>query len=165
MDEPVIMWRKDGTKLTGNYGTWKGREFELWSLKPYEGYLTLVQNGGDSPGPEWHTATFPNRFAKTPLTHSLDVPADEVTNRHSVEVTGNMGPGRNFVLIAEDDEGNLAVESIDPMAAQYKRQLINNHNFKPFSENEPLEHVFVGGWLPADRVRDIRVETIPYGTD
>ena len=153
------MWKQDGIKLTGNYGTWRGREVELWSLKPYEGMLTIVDNGKESPGPEWTTN------AGSPYAHTLSVPADEVTNRHRVRVVGSLGPGRNLVVSAEDHDGNLAVESVDPMEPLYKRLLINNHGFEPFSKNEPLEHVSVAGWIPADRVRDITVEIIPFSND
>lgn len=153
------MWRQDGTKLTGNYGTWRGQEVEFWSLKPYEGMLTIIDKGKASPGPEWHVD------AGDPSAHTLEVPADEVTNRHKVRVTGSLGPGRNFVIMEESADGKLSVESIDPMDSMYKRQLINNHDFIPFSKNEPLEHVSVGGWLPADRFRDIHVEIRPVSSD
>jgi len=72
-----------------------------------------------------------------------------------------MGPDRKLIIFAEDRDGKLAVQSIDPMPSIYKRQLINNHGFEPYSQIEPLEHVPVSGWLPADRVRDITVESIP----
>ena len=159
------MWKQDGTKLTGNYGTWRGREVELWSLKPYEGMLTIVNDGEKSLSLEGGAEILPDRSAGTPFAHTLEVPANEVTNRHSVRVMGSLGPGRNLMIMAEDVDGNLSVESIDPMETMYKRLLINNHSFEPFSKNEPLEHVSVSGWLPADRIRDINVKIIPFSND
>ncbi|WP_151724057.1 hypothetical protein [Arthrobacter luteolus] len=88
-----------------------------------------------------------------------------MSNLQKVTVTGNLGPDRNVIIFAADEDGNLAVESIDPMPGIYKRQLINNHDFEPFSKNEPLEHVCVAGWLPADRVKDVSVEIIPFSND
>lgn len=154
------MWKKDGTKLTGNYGTWRGQEVELWSLKPYEGMLTIVHKGEETPpGPAWHTNAW------SPSKHTLKVPPDEVTNGHRVRVTGSLGPGRNVIIDAEDNDGKLSVASIDPMDAMYKRMLINNHDFVPFSENEPLEHVSVAGWVQADRLRNINVKITPFSSD
>ena len=159
------MWKKDGTKLTGYYGTWRGQEVELWSLRPYEGTLTIVKDGEQSLIVEGGVEVVFNPSVGTPFAYSLEVPADEVTNRHKVRVKGRLGPGRNLMIMAEDADGNLSVESIDHMAATYKRQLINNHGFEPFSKNEPLEHVSVAGWIPADRVSDISVEVIPFSND
>ncbi|MCC3282443.1 MULTISPECIES: hypothetical protein [Arthrobacter] len=156
------MWRQDGTKLTGRYCTWQGQEYEVRSLRPRNGTFTLVVEGGPAPGPDWRTIRQPNQFAYPDTAYVRRVPAAEVSNLHEVTATGSMGPGRELRILAEDRDGNLAVQSIDPMAALYKRQLINNHGFEPFSRNEPLEHVPVSGWLPAGRIRDINVETVPF---
>lgn len=159
------MWKKDGTKLTGNYGTWRGQEIELWSLRPYEGMLTIVTNGGKSLIDEDGNEILLDRSVGTPFAYTLEVPVNEVTNLLKVRVRGRLGPDRNLKIMAEDEDGNLAVESIDPMDSMYKRLLINNHGFTPFSENEPLEHVSVSGWLPAERIRDISIEIIPLSND
>ncbi|WP_312182629.1 hypothetical protein [Arthrobacter sp.] len=159
------MWKQDGGKLTGNYGTWRGQEVELWSLRPYGGMLTIVTNDTKALIDEGGNEVLLNRSVGTPFAYTLKVPADEVTNRHKVRVKGRLGPGRSLRIMAEDEDGNLAVESIDPMDSMYKRLLINNHGFTPFSENEPLEHVSVSGWLPAERIRDISIEIIPLSDD
>ena len=158
------MWRRDGTKLTGDYGTWNDVEHELHSWVPANGTLILVKEGGDSPGPEWDTTVFPHRFARTPYHHFRRVPALEVSDVNSVKVTGFMGPGRELVIISEDDEGNLAVEASNRMAALYKRQLSSNHGFKPMYENEPLERTMVFGWLPAQRITNIERRTVLHDT-
>jgi len=159
------MWKKDGTKLTGNYGTWRGQEIELWSLRPYEGMLTIVTNWRKSLIDEDGNEILLDRSVGTPFAYTLEVPANEVTNLLKVRVRGRLGPDRSLKIMAEDEDGNLAVESIDPMDSMYKRLLINNHGFTPFSENEPLEHVSVSGWLPAERIRDISIEIIPLSND
>ena len=159
------MWKQDGTKLTGNYGTWQGEEFELWSFKPYQGMLTLIKDGGDVSGTEWQTKFLPNRFARTSVSHTLNVPAEEVTNRHEVWVKASFSPGCELMVIAEDLDEHFAVESIDPMSTVRKRQSIDNYIFEPFSRNEPLGHTMVYGWLPADQLWDFQVEIILFGTD
>jgi len=156
------MWRCDGTKLTGDYGTWNGVEYELDSWVSSSGTLILVKEGGESPGREWNTSVFPNRFARTPYHHSLRVPVSEVSHINSVKVAGSMGPGREFVIISEDKDGNLAVEASSRMASLYKRQLIHNHGFEPMYDDEPLERTMVFGWLPAQRLTSIESRTVMH---
>jgi len=95
----------------------------------------------------------------------LNVPAEEVANRHEVWVKASFGPRCELMVIAENNDGHFAVESIDPMATMHKRQLIDNYNFEAFSNKEPLGHTMVFGWLPADRLRGFQVEIIPFGND
>ena len=159
------MWLHDGTKLTGRYCTWQGQEYEVRDLHPRDGIFTLVIEGGDAPDAGWRTLSRRKKFGRPDISHIRRVPADEVSNLQKVTVTGNLGPDRNVIIFAADEDGNLAVESIDPMPGIYKRQLINNHGFEPYSKNEPLEHVPVSGWLPADRVRDIAIESFPVPKD
>lgn len=80
------MWRRNGTKLSGYYGTWNGCEIELSSSGVTDGKRKLVQDGGDKPGSEWKTRVTPNRFARTPVRHWLDVDESEVADVHMVEV-------------------------------------------------------------------------------
>lgn len=159
------MWLPDGTKLTGRYCTWQGQEYEVRDLHPSDGIFTLVVEGGDAPDPGWRTLSHRKKFGRPDVSHIRRVPQDEVSNLHKVTVTGTLGPGRNVLVVGTDDGGNLAVQSIDPMPVNYKRQLINNHQFEPFSRNEPLEHVFVGGWLPMERIGELNVEIEAVSTN
>ncbi|MER2133518.1 MAG: hypothetical protein ABS910_02425 [Arthrobacter sp.] len=159
------MWLHDGTKLTGRYCTWRGQEYEVRDLNPRDGIFTLVVEGGDAPDPGWRTLSGRRKFGRPDVSHIRRVPAEEVSNLHKVTATGTLGPDRNVLIVGSDDNGNLAVQSIDPMPAVYKRQLINNHGFEPYSKNEPLEHVFVAGWLPVDRIGELNVEINPFTKD
>ena len=134
-------------------------------LNPSDGMFTLVVEGGDAPDSGWRTLRRRKKFGRPDVSHIRRVPQDEVSNLHKVTVTGTLGPGRNVLIVGTDNRGNLAVQTIDPMPANYKRQLIDNHQFEPFSRNEPLEHVFVGGWLLADRIMNIEVEITSYSNE
>jgi hypothetical protein len=68
------MWMSDGRKLTGDYGTWRGREVELGARTPCGGEHELIQDGGERPGPEWDEVVYPNRFARTPTTTTAAFP-------------------------------------------------------------------------------------------
>ena len=159
------MWLHDGAKLTGRYCTWQGQEYEVRDLHPRDVVFTLVVEGGDAPDSGWRTLSRRKKFGRPDVSHIRRVPQDEVSNLHKVTVTGTLGPDRNVLVVGADDRGNLAVQSIDPMPVNYKRQLINNHQFEPFSRNEPLEHVFVGGWLPVERIRELKVEIETVGKE
>lgn len=152
------MWRRDGTKLTGEYGIWKGEEYELWSVHPNGGTYVLVVDGGDSPGPEWHTQVLPNRFARTPFSHRRRVAAEEVTDVHSVRVLGELRPGRVVEIIAEDDNGRLAVVADNGFSAEEKTDLVEERAFQPFLKTEPVGRQGVFGWLPAEMVDNITSE-------
>ncbi|WP_152969907.1 MULTISPECIES: hypothetical protein [Arthrobacter] len=152
------MWKKDGTKLTGNYGTWNGQEIELWSIRPQNGTLTLVKDGGDSPGSDWHTQVLPNRFARTPFSHRRRVPSNEVTDIHSVRVLGELGPGRPVEIIAEDDKGCLAVVADGGFSMEEKMDLMEKYDFQTFMDSEPVGRQGVFGWIPAQMVHNIKSE-------
>ncbi|UPO76527.1 hypothetical protein [Arthrobacter sp. Helios] len=154
----VSRWRADGSKLTGAFGTWRGSEYELRDVRPSQyGTLTLVSRADLAPGPEWKTCRrHPNNFAATPVDHILRVPADEVSGVQEVEVTGDMGRGRQVRILAEDAEGRLAVMQSSRWEEADQRRLISSYGFRPFSDNEPLSHQSVAGWIPAERVHDIR---------
>ena len=85
------MWSNDGTKLSGNYGTWGVQEFELRGTEPNsDGTLTLVKTGEEAPGPGWRTHDHGNRFPGPRFSHTRRVPADEVKNVHAVRATGEL---------------------------------------------------------------------------
>ncbi|WP_312182752.1 hypothetical protein [Arthrobacter sp.] len=148
------MWRLDGTKLTGWYGTWKGAEFELLSMNPDGGLLTLVQDGGAAPGSAWHTQILPNRFARTPSRHTLYVPADEVTGINSVNVTGFIDPDCELVIIAEVPNGNLAAECSIRARMSGKMKLIDIYGFSKRDEG-PLGRTSLFGYIPEAELTDI----------
>ena len=154
----VSRWRSDGSKLTGDFGTWRGCEYELRDVRPSQnGTLTLVSRAGLAPGPEWKTIRrHPNNFAATPVEHILSVPPDEVSGVQEVEVTGDLGRGRLVRILAEDAEGRLAVMQSSRWEESDQRRLISSYGFRPFSDNEPLSHQSVAGWIPAERVHHIR---------
>ena len=157
MDKPLIMWGTGGKKLSGKYGTWEGNEYELRRTTPNDdGTLTLVISGGDAPGPNWRTHDHRNQFPGPRFSHTRRVPADDVTNVHAVLATGELSPGREVEIVGEDADGNVAVVAGAEFSAEAKMDLIEQHGFHPFSESEPVSRQGVYGWLPADRVHNIK---------
>ena len=154
----VSRWRADGTRLTGDYGTWRGQEYELRDVRPFrEGNLVLVSRAEQAPGPEWRTnRRHPNNFAATPVDHILLVPAGEVADVFRVKVTGDLGRNRKVEIRAEDAAGRLAVMQSGLWQESDQRRLISSYGFRPFSDNEPLFHQSVAGWIPAEQVHDIQ---------
>ena len=134
-----------------------GEEIELWSGRSDDGTLVLVKDGGEPPGPEWHTQVLPNRFARTPFSHRREVPATEVTDTHSVRVTGTLRFGGRVEILAEDSEGKLAVVAGADFPAEEKWDLVENFGFDTF-HNEPVQISGVFGWLPAELVHNIKSE-------
>ena len=151
------MWMRDGTKLSGKYGTWRGREYELRSTSPIRGLIYLVQEGGETPGPEWTNHEQPNDFPRPSIAYTLGVPPDEVTNIHAVQAAGELGPGREVEIVGEDSDGNLAVVADRGFWAEEKWDLVEDQGFHTF-HNEPVERSGVFGWLPAEAVNDIASE-------
>lgn len=154
----VSRWREDGTRLTGDYGTWRGQEYELLRLRPdADGSLTLLVRANDAPGPGWKTRKMhPNNFAEAPFRHFLDVPAAEVTGILRVQTSGDLGRDRKVEIRAEDAAGRLAVMQSGLWQESDQRRLISSYGFRPFSDNEPLFHQSVAGWIPAEQVHDIQ---------
>lgn len=157
----VSRWRADGSKLSANFGTWQGQEYELRAVRPDEdGTLTLVSRSDEAPGGTWKSIRrHPNNFAATPVEHVLSVPAPEVSGIVRVTVTGDLGRNRKVEILAEDGEGRLAVMQSNDWQEADQRRMIAYWDFSPFSHNEPLSHQSVSGWIPADRVRDIHSVT------
>ncbi|SEB34958.1 hypothetical protein SAMN04489806_0015 [Paramicrobacterium humi] len=88
----------DGRELTGSYGTWRGQEWELWSHAPEDGTLTVVQDGGESPGADWEHLVYPNRFARTPDRFYKTVDAAEVSDVHNAHATARLGNAKVQIL-------------------------------------------------------------------
>jgi hypothetical protein len=145
------MWMSDGTKLSGSYGTWRGDELELDSTRPLRGKLVLIQDGGASPGPEWAEQHFPNRFARTPVHFRRIVDANEVSDIHSIRATAKLD-AVSVELLAEDDEGRLAVQTFGQAAPNFTDKFVEEFGF------ERYENAFVFGWVPRQALADITIE-------
>ncbi|MGM0928566.1 MAG: hypothetical protein ACQEXN_02500 [Actinomycetota bacterium] len=141
----------DGTKLSGSYGTWRGEEIELDSTRPLRGKLVLIQDGGDRPGPEWGQQHFPNRFARTPIHFRRIVDANEVSDLHSIRATAKLDR-LSVELLAEDDEGRLAVHTLGGAAPNHMDRFVQEFGF------ERYENAFVFGWVPRHALADITIE-------
>ena len=149
------MWSSSGKKLSGSYGTWKGTEYEINSTTPRNGTFLLIKYGGDAPDAAWLTVDNRGRFPTPDVRHSLPVPADEVTDIHSVRAMGDLGLGREVKLLAEDPEGNFAAISGESLPPEERRRLVSAYGFTTFYD-EPVERSSVFGWLPAEKVHNIR---------
>jgi hypothetical protein len=145
------MWMSDGTKLSGSYGTRQGEEFELDSTRPLKGKLVLIQDGGGSPGSEWDEQHFPNRFARTPVHYRRIVDANEVSDVHSIRATAKLDRVP-VELLAEDDEGRLAVRTFGQAAPNFMNGFVEEFGF------ERYENAFVFGWVPRQALADITFE-------
>jgi hypothetical protein len=156
------MWMRDGTKLTGYYGTWRNRELELRSSVAFRGEYTLIQDGGGQPGPEWKRDTFPSRFARTPVRYRFRVPEVEVSGLHEILTTGYVPLhdeiGRDIQacvrVIAQDDQGRLAVETEPQEPRHHWDALIRDYGFEEYDRS------WVFGWVPQHALTDIRVKRI-----
>jgi hypothetical protein len=145
------MWRNDGSKLTGTYGTWQGHEWELWSSASDRGNLTLVQDGGEQPGQDWKRLDYPNRFARTPVRYYKDVDAAAVSEIHTVRATAKLDSA-SVELLAENDEGRLAVHTLGQMAFATMRRYMDQFGFERF------ENAFVFGWVEPHALQDLNIE-------
>jgi hypothetical protein len=145
------MWRGDGTKLTGSYGTWKGREVELRVGVPEDGMFTVIQDGGERPSAEWERLDLPNRFARGPVRFYLHVPADEVSDVHRIRATATWDY-EPLNVVAEDGNGNLAVETLGQWSRDRMGTLVRNYGF------EWYDNAFVFGWIPASDASDLTLE-------
>ena len=145
------MWRNDGSKLSGTYGTWHGREWELWSSADDRGNLTLVQDGGEQPGPDWKRLDYPNRFARTPVRFYKDVEADSVSDVHSIRATARLD-GVLVELLAEGDAGSMAVQTLGQVPSNFMDRFVDEFGF------ERYENAFVFGWVPPQALADVSIE-------
>lgn len=142
-------------KLSGKYGTWRGREFELLQTSPIDGLMILVQQGGESPGAEWERHEHGERFPQPRVSYTLGVPPEEVTNVHAVTATGELKSGLEVEIVAEDAEGKFEVVVGDEVPTERKWDLVEDHGFHTF-HNEPVERSGVYGWLPAEMIHGLK---------
>jgi hypothetical protein len=142
------VWRKNGSKLSGSYGIWRERVIELAWQRPIEGKVRLVQQGGESPGPEWTCVSQPGWFAKAPVRYFLDVPETEVSDIHGIDAYGFMDHVKVHIR-SEDDRGRLAIESDVDAAPNFRGKLAQKYGL------EYYEVAFIYGWVPAVDVHDI----------
>lgn len=111
------MWDLDGHELTGVYGTWSERSYELTDMEAES--LTLLLSAEDSPGPEW-THRIPDEFYGESMRWSLTVSRAEVTDIHSTIVQGTVGGvfvdvlaqrfDRSWAVSAQDTDDDIAQE-------------------------------------------------------
>ena len=148
------MWLADGRELTGTYGVWKGRAVELMRDVPNkDGTLTIIQDGGERPSPEWERLDLPNRFSRGPVRFFRRVPAGEVSDVHRINATAKWDY-QPLNVVAEDGHGKLAVETIYPASRETMGCLVDKYGF------EWYENAFVFGWIPAADVSDLTIERV-----
>lgn len=139
------MWMKNGSMLTGHYGKWKGKQVELRSCTPEDGFITMIHDGTQSPGDEWNRLSFPGRFARGPVRYYLEVPESEVKAKVIVDVVASMN--RTKARVIAEDGSKLAVEVRD--APAWMKELRDQHGLEMHSEG------YVYGWLPSLEVVSI----------
>ena len=139
-----------------------GGVVELQRRTPYQGKLTIIQDGGEKPSPEWSKLEFPNRFARTPIRYYLDVPESEVSDLHEIAATGYVpltdSTGHDIQahvhIIAQDAEGRLAVETMPREPRHHWDALIRDYGFEEYDRS------WVFGWVPQNALTDLKVERI-----
>jgi hypothetical protein len=156
------MWLRDGTPLDGIYGTWNGQVVEIQRRTPYQGRLTIIQDGGEKPSPEWSKLEFPNRFGRTPTRHYLKVPESEVSDLHEIAATGSVpltdSTGHDIQahvrIIAQDQEGRLAVETMPSESRIHWDALVREYSFEEYDRS------WVFGWIPEHALTDFKSERV-----
>jgi hypothetical protein len=124
--------------------------------------MTIIQDGGEKPSPEWSTLEFPNRFARTPIRYYLAVPESEVSGLHEIAATGyvpltdSMGHDiqAHVRIIAQDGEGRLAVETMPREPRHHWDALIRDYGFEEYDRS------WVFGWVPQNALTDIKSERV-----
>lgn len=103
---------------------------------------------------------YPNRFARTPYHYYRRVPEAEVSQAHGIVTTGELAftddRGYDYEvqvrIIAQDEAGRLAVETAKPGPAVYWDPLRRVFGLEEYDRS------WMFGWVPGDRVTDIRIE-------
>lgn len=113
------MWDLEGLELTGCYGIWAERSYELVDIESDS--LTLLMSAEESPGPGWVHRT-PDEFYGESLRWALSVPRAEVTDMHHTLVQGIVGDvfvdvlaqrfDRSWAVSAEDTDDAVAAEML-----------------------------------------------------
>lgn len=136
------MWDLAGLELTGCYGTWSERSYELTDIE--DDTLTLLMSAEESPGPGWvHRA--PDEFYGESLRWALSVPRIEVTDMHHTLVQGMVGDvfvdvlaqrcDRSWAVTAEGTDDAIAVEML-----------------RQFGLAKAARTGAWSGWVPEDKV-------------
>jgi hypothetical protein len=101
------MWDLAGQELTGRYGTWFERTYELAGST--EGGVVLLMSAEQAPGTDWERCT-PDVFYGENTRWTLVVPAAEITDVHHTIAQGMIG-GVSVDLLAQRCDGAWAVFS------------------------------------------------------
>lgn len=135
------MWDLDGLELTGVYGMWSDRSYELADLETDS--LTLLMSAEESPGPDW-VHRIPDEFYGESIRWALTVSRAEVADIHNTIVQGTVGGVFVDVLAQRLDRSwAVSAQDTDDIAPEVLRRL-------------GLVHVpgsgTWSGWLPEARV-------------
>jgi hypothetical protein len=147
------MWRKNGMKLTGWYGIWRGREVELSWEGVHDGNFSLIHHGNVSPEPGWEKDDSYFSFGYPQSRYLLDVPENEVSDVQAIEVRGTVGRVRVRV-VGENEKGELAIESDVHTPPNYRDDLAQKYGLEYYDDRR----AFAFGWVPAEDVHDITTE-------
>jgi hypothetical protein len=101
------MWDLAGMELTGKYGTWFERTYEL-DVCPESG-VSLLMSAEQAPGPDWVLRT-PDVFYGENTRWTLTIPAAQITDVHETIAQGMIG-GACVDLLAQRCDGAWAVSS------------------------------------------------------
>lgn len=115
------MWDLTGLELTGVYGTWSGRSYELVNHEAE--IMTLVMSAEEAPGPDWvHRA--PDAFYGESMRWELHVPRTEVTDVHATIVQGTIeGYFVDILAQRHDRAWAVSAESATDTFAELLRRL------------------------------------------
>lgn len=101
------MWDLAGRELTGVYGTWSERIYELVDAET--DMTTLLMSSDESPGPDW-IHRIPDAFYGESMRWSLSVPRSEVTEVHTTIVQGAID-GTFVDVLAQRQDRSWAVKA------------------------------------------------------
>lgn len=131
------MFDLDGLELTGTYGTWSGRVYEI--AERHRGQVLLLTSAEVAPGPDW-TWRDPDHFFGEGNRWQCEVPAAEVTGVHRTVVQGSIEDSI-FDLDAQRDDGDWAVSTVCAGNPLLRRLGLQPSNGK-WSGWAPVEEVF-----------------------
>lgn len=141
------MWDLEGLELTGRYGNWFERTYEI--IEGWYGTVALVMSAEQSPGPEWERCV-PDVFYGEGIRWTRHVPAGQVTGVHSTVAQGVIG-GACVDLLAQRGDGRWAVSSDGKTVDHLVRMGMT------------MEDGLWNGWVPQRDVTAItRASYIPY---
>lgn len=141
------MWDLAGLELTGRYGTWFERTYELAGTTADS--MSLVMSAEQSPGLEWVRCTADVFYGEN-MRWTRVVPALQLTDVHGTVAQGMIG-GVCVDLLAQRSDGAWAVSSDgNPVDLLVRLGLA-------------IEDGLWNGWVPEREVSAItRASYIPY---